>query len=53
MTPPPPCDQALLDDAVALARAAHKAGFKNMVDDARDKMSRGLTTEEEIRRVLI
>ncbi|MCC6660798.1 MAG: type II/IV secretion system protein [Phycisphaerales bacterium] len=40
-------------DAVALAKAAHKAGFKTMVDDARDKAARGLTTEEEIRRVLL
>ncbi len=39
-------------DAVALAAAARAAGVRSMIDDARDKVARGLTTEEEIRRVL-
>jgi type IV pilus assembly protein PilB len=39
-------------DAVALADAARAAGMRTMTDDARDKVKRGLTTEEEIKRVL-
>ncbi len=39
-------------DAVALADAARAAGLRTMTDDARDKISRGLTTEEEVKRVL-
>lgn len=39
-------------DAISLADAARSGGLRTMGDDARDKVARGLTTEEEIRRVL-
>jgi general secretion pathway protein E len=39
-------------DAVVLAAAARAAGVRTMIDDAREKIARGLTTEEEVRRVL-
>ncbi len=39
-------------DAVALADAARAAGMKTLLDDGRDKSSRGLTTESELQRVL-
>jgi general secretion pathway protein E len=40
-------------DAVSLSEAARRGGFRGMADDAREKMARGLTTEEEIQRVLL
>ncbi|MFM9994685.1 MAG: GspE/PulE family protein [Phycisphaerales bacterium] len=39
-------------DAVSLADAARAAGVRTLMDDARDKAARGLTTEAEARRVL-
>ncbi|MBX3406872.1 MAG: type II/IV secretion system protein [Phycisphaeraceae bacterium] len=39
-------------DAVTLAKSAHAEGMRSMIDDAREKVSRGLTDEAEIRRVL-
>ncbi|MBX3406869.1 MAG: hypothetical protein KF869_08910 [Phycisphaeraceae bacterium] len=39
-------------DAVTLAKTAHAEGMRSMIDDAREKVSRGLTDEAEIRRVL-
>jgi len=39
-------------DAVTLAEAARAAGMRSMLDDGRDKVALGLTTEAELRRVL-
>ncbi|MBL9032454.1 MAG: type II/IV secretion system protein [Phycisphaerae bacterium] len=39
-------------DSISLADAAKRTGFKSMHDDARAKVEAGLTTAEEIRRVL-
>ncbi|MCE2652699.1 MAG: GspE/PulE family protein [Planctomycetaceae bacterium] len=39
-------------DAVQLFEAAKAGGFRAMLDDARDKVAMGLTTEAEIARVL-
>ncbi len=39
-------------DAISLYDAAKRGGMRTMEDDARIKVGRGLTTEDEIRRVL-
>ncbi|MBC7833916.1 MAG: hypothetical protein H7Y88_02310 [Phycisphaerales bacterium] len=39
-------------DAVTLAEAARAGGMRAMMDDAMDKVSRGMTTEAEALRVL-
>lgn len=39
-------------DGDALAAAAAQSGFRTLADCARDHVERGLTTEEEVRRVL-
>ncbi|MCW5764900.1 MAG: type II/IV secretion system protein [Phycisphaeraceae bacterium] len=39
-------------DAVTIAEAARASGMKSMIDDAREKVAKGLTTEAEIIRVL-
>ncbi len=39
-------------DAVMLADAARAAGMQTLMDDGREKSSRGLTTEAELQRVL-
>ncbi|MBL0921318.1 MAG: type II/IV secretion system protein [Phycisphaerales bacterium] len=39
-------------DAVAIREAALSQGMRAMTEDARDKIAAGLTTEEELRRVL-
>ena len=39
-------------DAVALRELAITQGMRTMLDDAREKIASGLTTEEELRRVL-
>jgi type II secretory ATPase GspE/PulE/Tfp pilus assembly ATPase PilB-like protein len=39
-------------DAVTLYQTACEHGYKPMLDDARDKMNMGLTTEDEIKRIL-
>ncbi len=39
-------------DAVTLAEAARESGMRTMLDDGRDKVGLGLTTEAELQRVL-
>jgi general secretion pathway protein E len=39
-------------DAVSIAEMARAGGMRTMIDDARDKIALGLTTEAEIERVL-
>ncbi|MBY0260952.1 MAG: GspE/PulE family protein, partial [Phycisphaerales bacterium] len=39
-------------DGVSIGELARQTGMRTMVDDARDKIALGLTTEDEIRRVL-
>jgi type II secretory ATPase GspE/PulE/Tfp pilus assembly ATPase PilB-like protein len=39
-------------DAVTLAQAARASGMRTMMDDAMDKIAKGLTTEAEAQRVL-
>jgi len=39
-------------DAVTLAEAARESGMRTMMDDGREKMGLGLTTEAELQRVL-
>jgi general secretion pathway protein E len=39
-------------DAVSLFEAARRNGFRTMLDDAKEKVAAGLTTETELRRVL-
>lgn len=39
-------------DGVSIGELARQTGMRTLVDDARDKIALGLTTEDEIRRVL-
>jgi general secretion pathway protein E len=39
-------------DAISLSEAARKGGFQTMHEDARNKAEAGMTTQDEIRRVL-